>query len=303
MSDNTVAAAVLETAAAATIKPESEACYSCIALQIENSTLNAENKALEANYATLWIAYQMLAESAKEGLDAYYALDEYGDNFGADEIGALKNSVESARLDVNYALAGEILELPAVDEEDEAAAAAEDEAKKRAEASAEAAVGVSWGDETQVFPETHRSAPLPAAPVAAAPRSVLVVKPASAPLPAAKRKPSGVKPNIKANRPWLFCPKPLLPWLKAEMEKSPKEDIKCTYGRNCTNPSCKFEHFCSYAAYKKSGKTVYQLECKKNPEACSHVHHICDCQNKGCKAVHLDRIPGALAHLYYEPTA
>ena len=295
MSDNIVAAvattAVLETAAAApsALHFNLEAAPFIYFTQAEYVVLMTKNEALKAENAALRTAYQLLAMSANAGLTAYQKIDLAEEDFCEQALINFAGVIDTAFRDVKYALTGGILEpLPAVDEAAavdaaEAEAAAETDAKERAQA--QAAFGDSWGDETHEKTETLRSAPLPAAPVAAA-----------------KPKPSGVKPDIKANRPWLFLEKPIKNWLKAEMDKSIVAK-KCKYGVNCTNIACNFEHFCNYAAYENSGKIVYKLECKKNPGACSHVHHICDCQNKGCKAVHLAKLPESLEHLYYDSTA
>jgi hypothetical protein len=297
MSDNIVAT----TAAATTIKPESEACYSCIALQIENATLNAENEALEANYATLWIAYQMLAKSANAGLNAYKALEKCEDNFEDAQIEAFVDDINFAEVCIAKVLAGEILELPVVDEVDEAAAAAEDEvdeaataaeaeAKKRAEASAEAAVGVSWGDEPLENPNPSRRASPHSEPLPA-PKAV-INKTVSAPLPSAPRD-SGVKFTVRKNQSSLFAPvargkEGLTNWYITVTEHLGKKcNNFCKDGSSCTRSNCGFNHICKNYGLKGD---VIVLACTKSATECSHVHHQCPfgkgCKRTDCKAAH-----------------
>lgn len=245
------------------------------------------------------VAAAAVLETAAATPSAFTFNPEVAPFFTIEEFLALKAENERLKAE-NHELNTRLAEYEAADayeelmvkEEAEAEAAVDAaEAAAEAKAKAEAVVGGSWGDEYPLEEQrdlSTRSTPLPAAA-----RPARVMKAARAPLP---------KPTIKANRPWLFELKSLIQWLKAEMDKSPVEK-KCSFGRNCTKPGCKFEHFCSYVAYKKSGKTVYQLECNKNPEVCNLVHHICDCSNKGCKAVHLDRLPESLEDFYSDSTA
>lgn len=297
MSDNIVppvaAAAVLETAAAtpSALHFNLEAAPFIFFTQEDYLALKAENERLKAENVALRTASYMLAESANAGLNAYKALDECGDNFEADEVKACSYYIDLANGAIAKVLAGEILEsLPAVDEEDEAAAEAEADAKERAQA--QAAVGDSWGDETQEKPETPRSEPLPAAPVAAASRPVRVMKAASAPLPAAPRN-SGVKSTVRKNQSSLFervtRDKEGLPiWYLNVTESLGNNCNKfCKEGSSCTRSNCGFNHICKN--YGLKGDAIV-LTCTKFATECSHVHHQCPfgkgCKRTDCKAAH-----------------